>query len=83
MFHYSVKDFPERPEARNTVEPLFDRVYGTQRRVNYHCRFGLPTGWRGTIARMILRRELEVGPEGSLLRVTRAAELQYSHADLN
>jgi hypothetical protein len=49
-----------------------------QCRVNYRCNFGLPLGWRGAIARVILRRELEVGPEDSLLRLARAAELQYS-----
>jgi hypothetical protein len=52
-------------------------VGDTQCRVNYRCDFGFPMGWRGVIARVILRRELEVGPEDSLLRLTRAAELRY------
>ncbi len=55
-------------------------VSDTQCRVNYHCHFGLPTGWRGAIARMVLHRELEDGPADSLSRLTRAAELQSSHA---
>jgi hypothetical protein len=54
-------------------------VGDAQCRVNYHCHFGLPPGWRGAIVRVILRRELEAGPEDSLLRLTHAAELQYSH----
>jgi hypothetical protein len=58
-------------------------VGDTQCRVNYHCHFGLPTGWRGAIVRMVLRRELEVGPADSLLRLTRAAEFQFSHANDN
>lgn len=53
-------------------------VGDTQCRVNYHCDFRLPTGWRGVIARIILWRELEVGPADSLSRLTRAAELQFS-----
>ncbi len=53
-------------------------VGDAQCRVNYHCQFCLPSGWRGAIVRVILRRELEAGPEDSLLRLTRAAELQYS-----
>jgi hypothetical protein len=56
-------------------------VGDTQCRVNYRCHFGLPTGWLGAIARVILRGELEVGPVDSLLRLTRAAELQFGHAD--
>jgi hypothetical protein len=55
-------------------------VGDTQCRVNYHCHFGFPTGWRGVIARMVLRRELEDGPADSLSRLTRAAELQFSRA---
>jgi hypothetical protein len=51
--------------------------------VNYHCHFGPPTGWRGAIARMILRRELEVGPADSLLRLTRAAELLETKSEGN
>src|ERR1700730_4299443 len=31
-------------------------------RIDPNCHFGLPTGWRGAIARMIMRLEPEVGP---------------------
>jgi hypothetical protein len=55
-------------------------VGDTQCRVNYHCDFSLPTGWRGVIAGMILWRELKVGPADSLSRLTRAAELQFPHS---
>jgi Polyketide cyclase / dehydrase and lipid transport len=62
-------------------ETLSCSVVGdTQCRVNYHCDFRLPTGWRRAIARMILWRGLEAGPADSLSRLTRAAELQFSHA---
>jgi hypothetical protein len=53
-------------------------VSDTQCRVNYHCAFGLPRGWRGAIARIITRREIEIGPADSLSRLKRAAELQFS-----
>lgn len=46
-------------------------------RVNYHCDFRLPPGWRGTLARMMMRREFEAGPLDSLWRLTRAAEKDY------
>jgi Polyketide cyclase / dehydrase and lipid transport len=55
-------------------------VGDTQCRVNYHCDFNLPTGWRGAIARVMLGREFEAGPVDSLSRLTRAAELEFSHA---
>ncbi|MGA8658957.1 MAG: SRPBCC family protein [Chthoniobacterales bacterium] len=34
----------------------------TQSRVSYHCDFGFPNGWRGTIARVVMHRELDAGP---------------------
>jgi hypothetical protein len=37
-------------------------------RVNYHCDFYLPTGWRGVPARLVMRRELAAGPVDSLSR---------------
>jgi len=43
-------------------------------RVNYHCHFGFPGGWRGRLLRVLLRRRLEAGPADSLLRLKRAAE---------
>lgn len=54
-------------------------VSDSQCQVNYHCKFGLPAGWRGAIARIALRRELEAGPADSLSRLKRAAELQFAH----
>jgi len=49
-----------------------------QCRVNYHCDFAFPTGWRGAVARFLMRRELDAGPVDSLNRLQRAAE--RSHA---
>ena len=49
-----------------------------QCRVNYHCDFGFPSGWRGAVARFLMRRELDSGPVDSLSRLQRAAE--QSHA---
>jgi len=43
-------------------------------RVSYHCGFAFPTGWRGMVARMLMRRELSSGPVDSLSRLRRAAE---------
>jgi hypothetical protein len=43
-------------------------------RVNYQCDFSLPTGWRGAIARLVMRQELDAGPIDSLSRLKRAAE---------
>ena len=50
-------------------------------RVNYHCDFRLPAGWRGIILRLVLRRELDRGPIYSLSRLKRAAERRF--ADLH
>jgi hypothetical protein len=46
-------------------------------RVNYHCNFDFPTGWRGAIARVLLGRELREGPIDSLSRLKRAAEERH------
>jgi hypothetical protein len=51
-------------------------VTENQCRVNYRCDFGFPSGWRGAIARIILRREMVLGPLDSLSRLKRAAEAQ-------
>jgi hypothetical protein len=48
-----------------------------QCRVNYHCHFTLPAGWRGALLRMFLWRELRVGPADSLRRIKRAAERRF------
>jgi hypothetical protein len=50
----------------------------TQCRVSYNCNFSFPPGWRGAFTRLLLRRELAIGPEDSLSRLKRAAELQQS-----
>lgn len=57
-----------REELRCT--PISDR----QCRVNYHCYFSLPAGWRGALLRLLLWREFRVGPADSLRRLKRAAE---------
>jgi hypothetical protein len=45
-----------------------------QCRVNYHCGFGFPTGWRGVLMRFLIRHRLDSGPADSLDRLRRAAE---------
>ena len=50
----------------------------TQCRINYHCIFGFPKGWRGGVARVVLHREVEAGPADSLARLKRAAEERYT-----
>jgi hypothetical protein len=56
-------------------EELDCRPMGSDRcRVNYHCNFAFAEGWRGRVARLMLRRELDEGPRDSLLRLKRAAE---------
>lgn len=47
-------------------------------RVNYHCDFGFPSGWRGLAQRILLGRGLKTGPIDSLSRLKRAAETLYS-----
>jgi hypothetical protein len=49
-------------------------INATQCRVSYHCHFALPSGWHGWLLRMVLWRELRVGPEDSLRRLKQAAE---------
>ena len=53
------------------------RIGQDQCRVNYHCGFGFPAGWGGTVARFLTRRELNSGPVDSLSRLRRAAEERY------
>ena len=43
-------------------------------RVNYHCHFAFPNGWRGAILRRLLSLELVDGPADSLSRLKCAAE---------
>ena len=49
-------------------------------RVNYHCHFGFPPGWRGRVARVLLGRELDAGPADSLARLKSAAERRAAAA---
>ena len=49
-----------------------------QCRVNYHCHFSLPSGWRGALLRLVMRRELHVGPVDSLRRLKQAAEQRFA-----
>jgi len=59
-----------------TVHEALDLVplEGAKCRVNYHCHFGFPGGWRGHLPRILLSRGLRQGPADSLLRLKRAAE---------
>jgi hypothetical protein len=45
-----------------------------QCRVNYHCGFGFPAGWRGAVMYFFIRRRLDAGPADSLNRLQREAE---------
>ena len=54
--------------------PINDR----QCRVNYHCHFALPPGWRGALLRLLTWRELRVGPADSLRRLKQAAEKRFA-----
>jgi hypothetical protein len=44
-------------------------------RVDYHCGFDFPKGWRGTLTRVLMSREMNAGPVDSLSRLKHAAEL--------
>ena len=62
-----------------TVHEALDCVplEGGQCRVNYHCHFGLPDGWRGTLLRFLGGRGFTTGPADSLRRLKLAAEQEY------
>jgi len=47
-------------------------------RVNYHCNFSFPDGWRGKALSLLMRRELQTGPADSLMRLKIAAERRLS-----
>jgi hypothetical protein len=51
-----------------------------QCRVNYHCGFGFPTGWRGAVLHFLMRRRLDSGPADSLARLQREAERFYAES---
>ena len=62
-----------------TVHEVLDCIPVDERRcrVNYHCNFGFPHGWRGSIIRALLGSELRDGPIDSLQRLKQAAETTY------
>jgi hypothetical protein len=62
-----------------TVHEALDCVplEGGRCRVNYHCNFGFPGGWRGRLTRVLLSRRLKEGPADSLLRLKHAAEQEH------
>jgi hypothetical protein len=47
-------------------------------RVNYHCNFSFPKGWRGNLLRVLLGRKLDSGPMDSISRLKQAAEQLYN-----
>jgi hypothetical protein len=51
---------------------------GQRCRVNYHCNFELPPGWKGALLRRLLGRGFDSGPADSLQRLKRAAEHAYA-----
>jgi len=51
-------------------------------RVNYGCNFEFPHGWRGDVARFLLRREIDVGTSDSLSRLKRMAEQIHARASI-
>ena len=52
-----------------------------QCRVNYHCNFNVPKGWRGRLLRALLGRKLDSGPLESISRLKRAAEHLYGQGN--
>jgi hypothetical protein len=71
------------PFGINVREDLSCAPIGREQcRVSYHCAFSFPTGWRGVIARFLMRRELDAGPIDSLSRLRRAAERCYAGLSL-
>ena len=49
-----------------------------QCRVSYSCNFSPPSGWRGALMRLLVRREFVTGPSDSLQRLKGAAEKAYA-----
>ena len=62
-----------------TVHEALDCVplEGGRCRVNYHCNFGFPGGWRGMLVRVLLSHRFTAGPADSLQRLKRAAEQEH------
>ena len=51
---------------------------GSRCRVDYHCGFDFPSGWRGALARLLTGRGREAGPIDSLSHLKHAAELRFA-----
>ena len=45
-------------------------------RIDDHCGFDFPKGWRGTLTRVLMSLEMNAGPVESLSRLKHAAELR-------
>ena len=85
-FEYTLIDEPHHKLEMDATLPLGMTVHealdcvpleSAQCRVNYHCDFGFPAGWRGQLARVLLSRGLKEGPADSLVRLKRAAEQEH------
>jgi hypothetical protein len=82
-FHYTLVDatnYKLELDARFpigiTVHEAIDCIPldGERCRVNYHCNFGFPSGWRGRLTRILLSLRLKDGPADSLMRLKHGAE---------
>lgn len=51
-------------------------------RVNYHCNFEFPGGWRGRVTKLLLSLRLNKGPADSLSRLKRGAEKNFASRKL-
>jgi hypothetical protein len=85
-FEFTLIDEPHHKLELDAKLPLGVAVYealdcvpleGGRCRVNYHCNFALPGGWRGALVRVLLGREFTEGPADSLRRLKRAAEQEH------
>lgn len=50
-------------------------------RVDFHCGFEFPSGWRGALTSAFAGHRLKAGPTDSLSRLKRAAELRFAACD--
>jgi hypothetical protein len=85
-FEFTLIDEPQHKFELDARFPLGITVHeeldcvpleGGRCRVNYHCHFGLPVGWRGGLVRALLGRRFTAGPADSLQRLKRAAEQEH------
>ena len=77
--HHHKLEFAVKLPLGISVHEALDCVplEGGRCRVNYHCNFGFPGGWRGVLARVVLGSEFTAGPADSLRRLKRAAEQEH------